>query len=181
MAKTKTLEPQIEHAMCTQKNILKDTVFKQACKKNNFIDDSRIEMMTAVTTLCKELEAGKAAHLKKYNLSEGRLLVLMSLWHSDAPLKATEIAESLGVTRATMTGLIDSLVEDGFVDKQDSATDRRIFSLALSKKGNQFMQKLLPDHFQRIRQFSEILSKEESCQLTTLVNKLIKGIRCFKD
>lgn len=181
MAKTKNLEPQIDHAICTQKNILKETVFKQACKKNNFIDDSRIEMMIAVTTLSKELEAGKSEHLKRYKLSEGRLLVLMSLWYSEAPLKATDIAESLGVTRATMTGLIDSLVSDGFVDKQDSKTDRRIFSLALSKKGTQFMQKLLPDHFQRIRQFSEILTKEESCQLTALVNKLIKGLLCFKD
>lgn len=161
--------------------LLKRAVFTEVCKKNGSLDEPRIEMLLALTELAKEMEQGKAEHLKKYNLSEGRLHVLMALWHSQRPLKAIEIAESLGVARATMTGLVDSLVEDGLVDKTDSDTDRRINSLRLSKKGNNFMKELIPDHFSRVREFAQILSKEEACVLTGLIQKLLKGIKCFKD
>ena len=179
--KTKNTETVKQKEICTSADFLKEVVFREVCKKNNFCDEGRIEMLLSVMALNHELEAGKAEHLKRYKMSEGRFFVLMSLWQAERPLKATEIAECLGVSRATMTGLIDSLVKDELVSKTDFEDDRRIYSLTLAKKGTALMKVILPDHFLRMRKFTEILTKEESRILVTLVGKLLKGIKLIND
>lgn len=170
-----------QNTICSNENLLKGKLFKNVCLKNHMIDEARIEMLVSLMALTKELEAGKAANLKRYNMSEGRFFVLMALWQADRPLKATEIAEGLGVSRATMTGLLDSLVEDELVNKTDSEVDRRIHSLVISKKGAALMKVIMPDHFQRVKNFTEILTKEESRTLATIVCKLLKGIKSFTE
>ncbi|WP_409477817.1 MarR family winged helix-turn-helix transcriptional regulator [Pseudobdellovibrio sp. HCB154] len=170
-----------QNTICSNADLLRGELFKNVCKKNHFIDETRIEMLVSLMALTKELEAGKAENLKRYKMSEGRFFVLMALWQADRPLKATEIAEGLGVSRATMTGLLDSLVEDELVIKTDSEVDRRIHSLVLAKKGVALMKVILPDHFQRIKKFTEILTKEESRTLVAIICKLLKGIKSFNE
>src|SRR5437588_10345450 len=53
--------------------------------------------------------------LNQRGISQGRFTVLMLLTRRvDHPINPADIAERAGVTRATMTGLIDVLERDGF-------------------------------------------------------------------
>src|SRR5437867_3569885 len=63
-------------------------------------------------------------HLATHGLTQGRFGVLMALWGSCrragdriAPLSPAELAERTGVTRATITGLVDTLERDGLVTR----------------------------------------------------------------
>ena len=53
-------------------------------------------------------------HLAKHEISQGRFGVMMALWGNcqregrAVPLSPAELAERTGVTRATITGLIDT-------------------------------------------------------------------------
>jgi len=170
-----------QNPICPNENLLRCETLKKVCKKNHVVDEVRIEMFVSLIALNKELEAGKADNLKRYNMSEGRFFVLMTLWQAERPLKATEIAEGLGVSRATMTGLVDSLVEDELVSKTNSEVDRRIHALVLSKKGIALLKVILPDHFQRIKKFTEILSKDECRTLVAIISKLLKGLKGFNE
>jgi len=59
--------------------------------------------------------------LNSNGISQGRFTVLMLLLRrSDVPINPADIAERAGVTRATMTGLIDVLERDGFVKREPS-------------------------------------------------------------
>jgi DNA-binding MarR family transcriptional regulator len=92
------------------------------------------------------------AHLGKHDLTQGRFGVLMALWgkcrQDDAEcMTPAELAGHTQVTRATMTGLIDTLVRDGLVTREPHAQDRRMMSVRLTERGAALIQEILPNHF----------------------------------
>jgi DNA-binding MarR family transcriptional regulator len=117
----------------------------------------------------------------KYNLSHGRFTVLMFLAldvsGQQPPRTPAEMAEWAGCTRATMTGLIDTLERDGMVRREPDAHDRRMLRIALTEKGNTFIQGMIPEHFRRINALMSNLSSDECKQLTFLLDKVMKRAR----
>ena len=94
--------------------------------------------------------------------------VLMALWgrcHAedkrDAPLSPAELAAHTGVTRATITGLVDTLERDGLVTRTPDPEDRRMMAVMLTPRGEKLLQKVLPSHFQKLTSLLEPLSETE--------------------
>ena len=121
------------------------------------------------------------------NISHGRFGVLMLLWRSVQPRAAkllgadecvagprtpAELAEAAGVTRATMTGLIDTLERDGFVKREPDPDDRRMMSVRLTAAGERFLRGFLPGHFQAVASLMSPLSEAERKTLVRLLGKL---------
>jgi DNA-binding MarR family transcriptional regulator len=96
-----------------------------------------LSVADAVFSACHE-------RLAQYQLSEGRFAVLLSLHQSSSRLTPSELADQAGVTRATMTGLLDGLERDGFVNKEEIDGDRRSFAVSLTPKGQKVMGKVIP-------------------------------------
>jgi DNA-binding MarR family transcriptional regulator len=126
-------------------------------------------------------------NLAGHNISHGRFGVLMLLWRSGSPRPASpteagdcaegprtpaELAEAAGVTRATMTGLIDTLERDGYVQREPDLHDRRMMSVLLTSKGKQFLQEFLPGHFRAVAAMMSGLSENERKTLVTLLGKI---------
>jgi DNA-binding MarR family transcriptional regulator len=121
-------------------------------------------------------------------ISQGRFCVMMLLWRSNQPEVAAnltgrdacapgprtpaELAEAAGVTRATMTGLIDTLERDGFVKRQPDKTDRRMMSVLLTAKGEQFLRRFMPGHFKVTCSLMSGLSVSERKTLVRLLSKV---------
>ena len=106
-------------------------------------------------------------------LSPGRYAVLMALFARDVPLAPSEIAEQLGVTRATVTGLIGGLVGDGLVAYVSAdADDRRRKATALTKKGRRLLGDVVPDIFQQMVDLFAPLSGNERSTLLKLMNNV---------
>ncbi len=161
------------------KELPKEDIIRKISNEFIDLDGRKLELVVQLYKFCGDLEKSKESHFKKYGLSDGRFMVLMTLWESHAPIKATEIADKLGVTRATMTGLIDSLIKDNFVEKKDCPQDRRAAYLSLTDFGHSFLKKMLPEHFSCIKKFTDTLSKEEAQTFLTILNKLKNGLQQF--
>lgn len=112
----------------------------------------------------------------KHNLSQGRFLVLVMLIDRGdaecAPRTPADLAEQACCTRATMTGLIDTLVRDGLVHREPSPDDRRVMKLSLTNAGMEFLNSILPEHFERITDLMSALSEEECRTLLALLTKV---------
>ncbi|HUJ42991.1 MAG TPA: MarR family transcriptional regulator [Opitutaceae bacterium] len=128
-------------------------------------------------------------NLAQHDISPGRFGVLMLLWHGgrdrasapatngsglSGPRTPAELADAAGVTRATMTGLIDTLERDGFVKRVPDPADRRMLSVVLTAKATRFLRELLPGHFQLMAALTGTLSEPERQTLVRLLNKLIE-------
>jgi DNA-binding MarR family transcriptional regulator len=113
-----------------------------------------------------------------HNITPGRFAVLMLLLQKtkDCPQPSTpaELAEMCGVTRATMTGLVDTLERDGLVRREADTHDRRMMSVHLTPKGHAQMSAILPGHFKRIAALMQPLSTVERRTLAQLLGKILQ-------
>lgn len=121
-----------------------------------------------------------------HGVSQGRFGVLMLLWRGGqadakeggpdcglrAPRTPAALADAAGVTRATMTGLIDTLERDGLVKREPDPDDRRMMSVRLTAKAERFLHTLLPEHFKQMTSLMSALTEPERKTLVRLLSKL---------
>jgi len=94
-----------------------------------------------------------------------------------APLTPAQLADQSGVTRATMTGLIDTLERDGLVLREPSKEDRRMMQVALTRKGEALLKDFLPVHFRRIAALMGALTQDEQKLMVQLTQKIVARTR----
>jgi DNA-binding MarR family transcriptional regulator len=88
----------------------------------------------------------------------------------------SDIAESTGVSRATVTGLLDGLERDGLVRRVDYPEDRRRITITLTANGRRLLDELLPEHLRRIASVMSKLTKSDRQTLRVLLEKVRAGL-----
>jgi DNA-binding MarR family transcriptional regulator len=139
------------------------------------LDPASTDAFLHLLRAADELFSARELSLGKFNLSCGRFAVLMQLLdkETNTPLIRTpaELAAVAGVTRATMTGLVDTLERDGLVKREPDPKDRRMLSVNLTAKGHELLTQVLPNHF---RLMGEVMSPLSEIERKTLVRLLAK-------
>jgi MarR family transcriptional regulator for hemolysin len=72
--------------------------------------------------------------LSRHDLTGAQFEVLRNLWRQDGMEQRT-LQERLGVSSPTLTGVIDTLVERGLVERRQSPGDARVKQLFLTRGG----------------------------------------------
>lgn len=127
--------------------------------------------------LAKKLLGHFSEEFAMRGLSPGRYAVLMALFAREAPLSPSEIADRLSVTRATVTGLIGGLMQDGLVAYVPAdGADRRRKAIALTEKAQTLLVDLVPDVFGQMVALLAPLSGEERTTLLSLIGKVERGL-----
>lgn len=105
-------------------------------------------------------------HSKKLNKYAGltgpQLLVMHNIAQLDGPL-AKQVAQTINLSPATVTNIIDRLEAKELVIRQRSCTDKRKVHLYLSDKGKQLYKeapKALQEHF--IQRYQSLAEWEQS-------------------
>ena len=75
--------------------------------------------------------------VQPFDLTPSSGLVLGILADAQSPLPPHQIAERLIISRATVTGLLDSLERRGYVRRLPHASDRRMLLIELTDAGRQ--------------------------------------------
>ena len=111
--------------------------------------------------------------LSSYGTRHGRFNLLMMLKHCTVG-KATpaDLAEKTGVTRATITGLLDGLEKEGLVERWPDPENRRSVQVKLTTAGQEFLDRVRPGYCQWFTSVVESLSQDERQQLLVLLEKI---------
>ena len=159
----------------------------EASKEFPELDPSAMEAFLHLLLTGDDVFAVSERNLSEHGISHGRFGVLMLLWRGGqprdpkvaeaddcvgGPRTPAELAEAAGVTRATMTGLVDTLERDGLVKREPDPNDRRMMSVVLTAKAEKFLGKFLPGHFKVISNLMVPLSEAERKSLVRLLVKL---------
>lgn len=151
----------------------------EGAKRFPDMDPSAVEAYLHLLRTGDEVFRVSDALLAANSISQGRFTVLMLLLDkvANCPRASTpaELAEMAGVTRATMTGLIDTLERDGFVKREPDPHDRRMMSVNLTSAGEEFVARFLPEHFRRIAALMSGLTESERKTLVQLLGKVLQG------
>lgn len=116
----------------------------------------------------------------EYDLSPGRFTLLMLLRKNPSGLMPSELAQKVGVTQATISGLINSLEKATLVARETHEKDRRAFVIKLTQNGHDLIQKIAPVWYPRVMSFWGQFSKEEKEILNGLLERMVKNIHLLK-
>lgn len=159
---------------------LRDTPALEALSRRHatlsHIDPAALAAAQDLLRVSKRMLGAFGAAFGAFGLSPGRYAVLMALDVRRPSLTPSEIADHLGVTRATITGLIDGLVRDGLVARAPEGADRRSKSIALTGKGDALIDAVVPAIFQRMADLTAPLSADERQTAVRLLNKVESGL-----
>jgi DNA-binding MarR family transcriptional regulator len=105
-----------------------------------------LRLCLQLLTLTTAIDADCATRLAPLGLSEGKFVMLFLLHSQGGQLSPHQLADRAGVTRATVTGLLDGLERDGFLTRHRGQDDRRMIAVHLTEKGTQVAQDLFTHH-----------------------------------
>ena len=147
--------------------------FQHLAQRYKEMEPSSVKASVTLLKIGSDVLTGFEKMLKNYGLSQGRFLVLIVMNGQPGKLTTPSIlAEKIGVTRATMTGLIEGLAKDGFIKRYSHSSDRRKQNLKLTDKGVSLLENLLPDYWSRIYNLMKGLTEKEERQLVQLLRKI---------
>lgn len=115
-------------------------------------------------------------------VTPGRFQTLMQLWAAKGRgLPQKDIAAAMGVTRATVSGLMAALERDGLVTSIVANGDRRSLLASLTRKGDATIDRAIETCKARLRTAYTTLSPDELTTLTTLLERVRQGFLASPD
>ena len=110
--------------------------------------------------------------IQPYGLSPSSGLALGILADAGSALPPNQIAERLIISRATVTGLLDSLEKRGYVRRVPHASDRRMLLIELTESGRQVAHEFRVVVHRQQNEWLAALSEAEQRQLIEALHRL---------
>jgi DNA-binding MarR family transcriptional regulator len=85
----------------------------------------------------------------------------------------SELADTLKITRPSVTALVGKLIRNGYVQKEQDGEDRRSFHIVLTDKGKHFTHMHHKTHQQVVHSLVSHLDKRDIDHLAVLLNKIV--------
>ena len=92
-----------------------------------------------------------------------------------------KLAGALGVTPPNVTGIVDRLVEQGLLIRQENPEDRRALILQTTEKGEAILSHLRERKTSNMREILARLDKEELSCLFEGLSALVKAARAYEE
>lgn len=128
-------------------------------------------LLRKVTT---DFEINLDSFFSRYNLSSGRFTLMLLLRRTPEGLMPSELAQKVGVTQATISGLINSLEKANIVQRLSHKRDGRSFVIRLTESGTELCNTVLPEYHTRISHFWSHFQVEEKKQLNETFLKMLQ-------
>jgi DNA-binding MarR family transcriptional regulator len=143
-------------------------------------DITAISSFLFLLRVATDLSLALDACLSKHGLLQGRWWVLILLMREENKTSTPSVlADKAGVTRATMTGLIDGLAQSDLVERVFAKDDRRSIQIKLTALGQAKLDDVMPDYYRRLRQCMQGLNEAQRAQLDSILELINAGIPAF--
>lgn len=141
-----------------------------------------IVLSLKVLQLAEDLQRAYATHLiGRFGLSAGRLSLLLLVERSGATRpRPADLARRAGVSRPTVTRLLDGLVRDGLVARHTDRDDGRARRIELTAAGRRLLRDLAPAHARRLAALTRLLGDEDRLHLERVIERLRAGLDALR-
>lgn len=110
--------------------------------------------------------------LKPYGLTNIQHLVLEGLWYRNG-MTATEISRLLKLDKATLSGVLERMIETGWIVREPHPEDGRVHRIFTAEKADGLKEKLIEERKKANRKILARFSPEEQEVLKRLLWELI--------
>lgn len=143
-------------------------------------DHATLDLTTSITWLAHLIERFANIRLAAANVPAGmsyaraNLLIAVHAAHAEQnSSRMVDISLDLGVTARTLTTMVDSLANQGLIERVVDPADRRAYQLVLTDEGNALVPVLQSELAQAAEMVSSPLSENDRTHLASLINRLI--------
>lgn len=112
--------------------------------------------------------------LKEYHISESKFALLLLLFRTstDQPLQPSEIANVLGIRRASVTKQLIWLEEHQLITRTICPEDQRMVNVTITNEGYRLLDLVLPHYWQACAKLTKKLTDEDTVRLLDLLIKI---------
>jgi DNA-binding MarR family transcriptional regulator len=144
-------------------------------------NDESAPLALRLLQLAEALQRSYALHLYgRYGLSAGRFSLLLLIDAGAAPARPADLAARAGVSRATITRLLDGLVGAGLAVRRPDPEDGRARRVELSAAGRRMVRELAPAQARRLGALTRYLTAQDRRDLERVLDRLRAGLDALR-
>ncbi|MCL5998347.1 MAG: MarR family transcriptional regulator [Chloroflexi bacterium] len=136
-------------------------------RTNNSLDDQARTVEALFDSLVMQGNKSLSEKLMQYDLTVAQYLSMDALHHKGDECSMSELADRIHQSSATMTGIVDRLVEKGWVTRRRSEEDRRAVFVALTPDGQNILNRVTSERHEFVR---NTISKIPATDVETFIN-----------
>jgi DNA-binding MarR family transcriptional regulator len=114
--------------------------------------------------------------MKSRGLSTPQFSILMQLHHRGI-CGMSQVSEQFGTTPAAASQLVDKLVQNGLVHREEDPQDRRAKSLKLTEKGKELILRGIEERYQWVDPLAGTLTPEERAKVNEALTIMTEAIQ----
>ena len=118
---------------------------------------------------------GAAPQWLAQELTFSQLRVLFLL-RDEGAFTMSHLAETLGVTSATASGIVDRIERRGLVERLHRSDDRRVVECALTDEGLRLVREMAGARLDSFRQMLRVLTPDELAEFDRLIGLVIERL-----
>jgi DNA-binding MarR family transcriptional regulator len=120
----------------------------------------------------QRVNAGFKCRFQKFGITPMQLLVLDTLYEEEG-LSSVEIGNRIVIDSATLSGVLERMVEGGWIVKNASAQDRRFLQIHLTEKARLFQDSILEE----VERANEDILKSFRLEERLLLDRMLKDLQ----
>lgn len=128
-----------------------------------------LESLLRAETVVRRRLAGELAH-EGVSASGFAVLVVLRTAGGELPLRV--LRRRLQTSKANATEVVSTLAAHGLVRRSHSPLDRRAVTIELAPAGRAVVERLFPQHSERVRDAFAVLDEHEKRSLAAICRKL---------
>jgi DNA-binding MarR family transcriptional regulator len=154
-----------------------------AADKQQRIDEQIAWVVHGFVRVWNEFEDALAKELASGNGKESRLntsyQMVFRVGNSliDRSMSMGELSAALSVPLSTATRIVDSLVEEGYVQRSNDPADRRIVRVAFTERGQELYKVMDGYITARVRKITGYMKEDELETLLALLSKVALAVK----
>ncbi len=133
--------------------------------------DSLADIIATISRTLAQMEAHVIEESDFADLSMKQIFYLETIAQLDAPT-FTDLAETLDVTKPSVTAIVNLLQRKGYVKRQQSQTDRRAYHIVLTEEGKHIGHLHQDMHAKMAAVFTSHLDHNELQTLNAILHKV---------
>jgi MarR family transcriptional regulator, 2-MHQ and catechol-resistance regulon repressor len=138
--------------------------------------ESFIPTMRALVRTYQAFSAYSESHVRQFDLTPAQFDVIATLGNT-VGMSMGEIGEKTLITKGTLTGVIDRLIQKQLVTREVSPHNRRHIIVQLTTQGEQIFEQSFPSHIAHLKDRFKHLEPSELEALTKLLDQLGQALQ----
>ncbi|MGE4319806.1 MAG: MarR family winged helix-turn-helix transcriptional regulator [Deferribacterales bacterium] len=154
---------------------------RKGFKNDDDVDASSIITILTMLKTSSDVMIAIEKFFTSKGLSHSRFTAMSVLMKTDGGMFPNELADEMGISRATVSTIVKGMETGGLVETSKSDSDGRMKKIVITKKGSALYEELLPEYFAILSSVANGLNKKDMKSATESMQFMLNNLAKMKE